>query len=200
TDVGSVFSESEGSASGPSDCVGSEPGAAGSGPQILEQASSLATCDRRMPIILLEVASITSIAPHSSLPLDTPDRPVDREEGCYSAHHRLTTKLLGLRRPRERAHRRQPRVGDRDSAKVLGSAWRGCLCPTAKHFRRRGGPPGTGRVPVGGRAGGRAARPPPGLVAGVTLIWRLSGGRWWRDLERSRLRAVVVAQRWRRGR
>ena len=41
---------------------------------------------------------------------------------------------------------------------------------------------------------------PPRFVAGVTLIWRLSGGRWWPALERSRVRAVVVAQCWRRGR
>jgi hypothetical protein len=81
--------------------------------------------------------------------------------------HRLTTKLLGLRRSRERARRRQPRVGDRDSAKVLGSAWRGCLCPTAKHFRRRGGPPGTRTVRGGGRAGARAARSPQGHRAHV---------------------------------
>ena len=41
---------------------------------------------------------------------------------------------------------------------------------------------------------------PPGFVAGITLIWRLSGGRWWRDPERSRLRAVGVQQHRRRGR
>jgi hypothetical protein len=52
-----------------------------------------------MPITLFEEASITSIAPYSSLTLDTPDRPLDREDGCYSAHHRPTTNYPHGRNP-----------------------------------------------------------------------------------------------------